>query len=97
MADSFLVKTFFALSRTQMQSVKLKQDADSSPPICNTSVSDSIRTLLSKSRSVLHWDDTYAEEEMEEVHSSGADNMEELLKNLAEEGGDGDLPEIFYT
>jgi len=96
-ADSFLIKTFFALSRTQTQSVKMKQDADSSAPICNTSVSDSIRTLLSKSRSVLHWDDTYAAEEMEEVlHSSGADNMEDLLKNLAEEGGDGDLPEIIY-
>jgi len=96
-ADSFLIKTFFALSRTQTQSVKMKQDADSTSPICNTSVSDSIRALLSKSRSVLHWDDTYAAEEMEEVlHSSGADNMEDLLKNLAEEGGDGDLPEIVY-
>lgn len=119
-ADSFLVKSFFALSRTHAQALKLKQSAamdpcldrsesegQNSPLIINTSVSESLSALLSKSRSVLHWDDigTIEEEDTSGSRGSGSGSgssrektdMETLLAQLAEDGGDGDLPEIVMT
>jgi A1 cistron-splicing factor AAR2 len=107
-ADSFLVKTFSSLSRTLSHSATLKQSLSTEEgvqdiaPIYTSIVSESVRALIVSSRSVLHWDDTDDIDDDKDINSqSGRKNrvnntseLDELLTQLAEEGGDGDLPEI---
>jgi hypothetical protein len=104
-ADSFLVKTFFALSRTLSHSATLQQNQSTEEgveviaPIYTSIVSESVRALIASSRSVLHWDDTDEIDDDNDINSqSGSKNntseLDKLLAQLAEEGGDGELPEI---